>query len=98
MIQWGRSLIFVVQMYAMMALMGLAFFPLALVSARGAVWACKTYCVWVRWTARWMVGIRSEVRGTVPTGEVIIAAKVYIIVRGIVILVDVFPMVTRDSI
>ncbi|MGB1209302.1 MAG: lysophospholipid acyltransferase family protein, partial [Paracoccaceae bacterium] len=71
----GRSLIFVVQMYAMMALMGLAFFPLALVSARGAVWACKTYCVWVRWTARWMVGIRSEVRGPIPDGNILVASK-----------------------
>jgi 1-acyl-sn-glycerol-3-phosphate acyltransferase len=29
----------------------------------------------VIWTARWMIGLRSEVRGTPPTGEVMIAAK-----------------------
>lgn len=59
----------------MMALMGIAFLPLAIASRSGARWACKTYCRWVFWTARWMIGLRTEVRGTVPTGEVMIAAK-----------------------
>ncbi|MFQ6547138.1 lysophospholipid acyltransferase family protein [Aestuariibius sp. 2305UL40-4] len=75
MIQYLRSLIFVGQMYLMMALMGLAFLPLALASPKGARFACKTYCRWVRWTARWMVGLETEVRGPIPTEEVLIAAK-----------------------
>ena len=75
MIQYLRSLIFVGQMYLMMALMGLVFLPLALASSKGARFACKTYCRWVRWTARWMVGLETEVRGPVPTEEVLIAAK-----------------------
>ena len=74
-VQWVRSLLFVGQMYLMMALMGLAFFPAALASPAGARLACRTYCRWVRWTARWMVGLRTEVRGQVPAGEVLIAAK-----------------------
>ncbi|MBT0959497.1 1-acyl-sn-glycerol-3-phosphate acyltransferase [Alphaproteobacteria bacterium KMM 3653] len=74
-IQWIRSLLFVAQMYIMMPIIGLIFFPYALVSKQGAFAACKTYCIWVRWTARWMVGLRTEVRGTPPTGEVLIAAK-----------------------
>lgn len=74
-IQWLRSLVFVAQMYLAMVVLGIVFLPWALMSSRGARAACKTYCRWVRWTAAWMVGLRSEVRGTPPQGEVLIAAK-----------------------
>lgn len=74
-IRWVVSLIYVVQIYLAMLVIGLLFAPYALVSRNGAFAACKTYCRWVFWTARWMVGIRTEVRGVVPTGEVMIAAK-----------------------
>ena len=74
-VQWLRSLVYVVQIYAAMAVLGLLFAPWALVSRRGALVACKTYCRWVLWSATWMVGLRGEVRGPVPTGEVLIAAK-----------------------
>lgn len=74
-IQWLRSLIFTIVMYVWMAILGLVFTPYALFSKRGALQACKTYARSTIWLARWMVGIRSEVRGTVPTGEVMIAAK-----------------------
>lgn len=73
--QWLRSALFEFQIYLAMAVIGLVFAPWALVSRRGARAACKSYCRWVLWSARWMVGIRSEVRGPVPEGEVIIAAK-----------------------
>lgn len=75
MIQWVRSLLFVGQMYAMMAVFALVFTPWALVDRRGAFAGVHAYCRWVRWTARWMVGLRTEVRGEVPTGEVLIASK-----------------------
>ena len=74
-VQWLRSLVFVVQMYLAMGVLGIVFLPWALVSRRGARVACKSFCRWVRWTAAWMVGLRSEVRGTPPRGEVLIAAK-----------------------
>jgi 1-acyl-sn-glycerol-3-phosphate acyltransferase len=74
-IQWLRSLAFVVQMYLAMGVLGIVFLPWALLSSRGARAACKTYCRWVRWSAARMVGLRSEVRGTPPRGEVLIAAK-----------------------
>jgi 1-acyl-sn-glycerol-3-phosphate acyltransferase len=74
-LQWVRSLLFVVQMYAMMALMAVFFTPWAALDRRGAFAGVRTYCRWVRFTARVMVGLRSEVRGQVPTGEVLIAAK-----------------------
>jgi len=74
-LQWLRSLIFVIQIYAMMGVMGLIFFPWALVSRRGALFACHVWCGWVRWSARWMVGLRTEIRGIPPAGEVMVAAK-----------------------
>lgn len=75
MLQWLRSLLFVGQIYAMMALMAVVFTPWALLDRRGAYAAVRSWCRWVRWSARWMVGLRSEVRGEVPRGEVLIAAK-----------------------
>lgn len=74
-IQWLRSLLFVGQIYFMMPVIGLLFAPWALFSQAGARTCCKTYSRWVFWSARWMVGIRTEVRGTPPSGEVLIAAK-----------------------
>ncbi len=74
-VQWLRSLLFTVQIYAVMGILGVVFAPWAIVSSRGALTACKIYCRWVFWSARWMVGIRVELRGKVPTGEVIVAAK-----------------------
>jgi 1-acyl-sn-glycerol-3-phosphate acyltransferase len=74
-VQWLRSLIFIGQMYLMMPVIGLAFFPWAVFSRRGALLACKAYCRWVCWTAKWMVGLRTEVRGTPPQDAVMIAAK-----------------------
>ena len=75
MIQTIRSYLFIAQMYVMMLVIGLGFFPYALVNKEGARLCCKTFSRWVFWTMRWMVGIRSEVRGEVPAGEVLIAAK-----------------------
>lgn len=74
-LQWLRSLVFVAQMYAMLAVIGIGFLPWALLSPSGARAGCMSFCRWVRWTAGWMVGLRTEVRGTPPTGEVLIAAK-----------------------
>ncbi|MEO0401187.1 MAG: lysophospholipid acyltransferase family protein [Pseudomonadota bacterium] len=75
MIQSVRSVLFIIQMYVMMLVFGLAYLPIALVKKEGARACCKAYSRYVFWTMRWMVGIRSEVRGHVPEGEVLIAAK-----------------------
>lgn len=75
MVQWLRSLVYVFQIYLAMLVLGLVFAPWAVLSSRGALVACKTYCRWCLWTARWMVGLRGEVRGKIPTDEVLIAAK-----------------------
>ncbi len=74
-VQWIRSVVFIVQMYVAMAVIGIALFPWAMVSKRGAQAGCKAFCLYVRWSAGWMVGLRSEIRGTPPKGAVMIAAK-----------------------
>ena len=75
MIQWGRSLLYLFQAYLMMLLMGIFFAPYAIATPHGARVACKTWARWAIWTARWMIGLKGEVRGSVPKGEVLVAAK-----------------------
>lgn len=74
-IRWLLSLVFIVQMYLAMAIMGVLFAPLALASRRGARLAAKTFCRWVILTLRLLCGTRCEVRGTPPATEALIAAK-----------------------
>ncbi|WP_069299051.1 lysophospholipid acyltransferase family protein [Neptunicoccus sediminis] len=74
-IQWLRSLLFIGQMYLAMFVMALFFIPMTMIKRENSYWAVRSYCRWVRWTASWMVGLKSEVRGEVPTDEVLIASK-----------------------
>ena len=74
-IRWVLSLIFIIQMYLAMAVVAIAFAPWALFSRDGAYKAMHTYCAWVIFSLRILCGLRCEVRGTPPTGEVIVAAK-----------------------
>jgi 1-acyl-sn-glycerol-3-phosphate acyltransferase len=75
--QWLRSLLFTLQIYLVMALLAVVFTPWAIFDRRGAFAAMHAWCRWVRWSAGWMVGLRSEVRGPVPSSgeEIMIAAK-----------------------
>ncbi|TQS71460.1 1-acyl-sn-glycerol-3-phosphate acyltransferase [Rhodobacteraceae bacterium] len=74
--QYVRSLVFVFQMYLVLALFGVFLFPVALVGGRRvAVGICRLFCHWVRFSARWIVGLHSEVRGEVPQDDVLIVAK-----------------------
>lgn len=73
--RWLRSLVFVGQMYVMMLVIGLLYLPGAILSPEGARRGCKAYCRWVFWTARLMVGLDCEVRGTPPTQGALVAAK-----------------------
>ncbi|MEM8653639.1 MAG: lysophospholipid acyltransferase family protein [Pseudomonadota bacterium] len=75
MIQYLRSLIFVGHIYLMMLVIGVLWAPYAIVSKHGARSACKSYSRYVFWSMRWMVGLKAEVRGQVPEGEVLIASK-----------------------
>ncbi|MEZ5751393.1 MAG: lysophospholipid acyltransferase family protein [Paracoccaceae bacterium] len=74
-IQWIRSFLFAAQAYVMMVIMAIGFAPWAMFDSRGAFAAIHAWTNWVRWTASWMIGLRSEVRGPIPEGEVMIAAK-----------------------
>ncbi|MFZ5964044.1 lysophospholipid acyltransferase family protein [Thalassococcus sp. BH17M4-6] len=74
-VQWVRSLIFVINVYASITVVGLLLFPWALVSRRGARVACASVCHYVRWSAAWMIGLRTEVRGEAPTDECLVASK-----------------------
>jgi 1-acyl-sn-glycerol-3-phosphate acyltransferase len=74
-IQWVRSLIFVIHMYFAMAVVGVVFFIPVIFSRRVAIFSCRFYCLWVQWSAGWMIGLKCEVRGTPPSDEVLIAAK-----------------------
>lgn len=75
-LQYFRSVFFVCQMYLAMALVATLGLPYALWGGRRSTYrVIHFYCRWVMVSARILVGIRCEVRGTPPAGEVLIAAK-----------------------
>ena len=75
MLQYIRSALFIVTMYLIMPIYAVIYLPWMIVSPQGALAACHAYAKTVRWLAAWMVGLKSEVRGTPPTGQVLVAAK-----------------------
>ncbi|MDG2406335.1 MAG: lysophospholipid acyltransferase family protein [Paracoccaceae bacterium] len=77
-------------MYVVLAVTAVVLAPWAAIDRRGAYFATKTYCQWVRWSAAWMIGLKSEVRGPVPDGEVLIAAK-HQSFFDIILMVSVLP-------
>ena len=74
-LQWVRSLIFVVQMYLFMGLLALFYLPMAVIDREWAFRGMVVYCHWVRKSARWLVGLNSEIRGEIPKGDVLICSK-----------------------
>lgn len=74
-IRWLLSLVFILQMYLAMAVLGIVFLPWALLSPTGARVAAKTFCRWVIFSLRILTGLRCEVRGTPPAEECLIGAK-----------------------
>ncbi|MBK1635485.1 lysophospholipid acyltransferase family protein [Rhodovulum adriaticum] len=89
-LQYLRSLLFVGQMYLAMPIFALVYTIPAMLSRDWAFHAVHHYCHYVRWTARWMIGLRSEIRGTPPSGEVLIASK-HQSFFDIIMLVSVVP-------
>ena len=75
MLQWIRSILYIVQATIAMPIVGLLYAPWAMFSLNGAYGACKAYSRWCIWTAKWLIGLRCEVRGDAPQGEVLVAAK-----------------------
>jgi 1-acyl-sn-glycerol-3-phosphate acyltransferase len=74
-LHWILSFAFIVQMYVAMVVVALAYGPYSVISRQGAYAGINAYCRWVRYSAAAMVGLRSEIRGTVPQDEVLVAAK-----------------------
>ena len=70
-----RSLVFDALLYGLMAVMGLLGAPLALWSVDGAYAVVKANCRTVFWLLRVICGLKVEIRGEVPVGEVLVAAK-----------------------
>ncbi len=89
-IQWLRSLIFVIQMYIAIVVFMLAYTPLALFDRTASYRWMQVFSNWVRFTARVLVGLKTEVRGEVPTGAVLIASKHQSFLDAL-ILVSVLP-------
>jgi 1-acyl-sn-glycerol-3-phosphate acyltransferase len=70
-----RSLLFNFVLFGLLFVMGLICAPLAIWSAGGARWSIRSYCRIVLWCLEKICGLRTEVRGPVPTGEVIVCSK-----------------------
>lgn len=74
-LRWLASCLFIIQMYLAMAVTAVLFLPRAIASPQGAADAAHAYCRWVFFSLRLLCGLRVEVRGTAPTGQVLIAGK-----------------------
>ncbi|MGP3697837.1 lysophospholipid acyltransferase family protein [Rhodobacter sp. NSM] len=74
-LQWIRSFVFNIVMYASMILIALAFTPLVLVDRKWAPVWMRLFARWTRFALRWIAGLKTEVRGQVPTGAALIASK-----------------------
>ncbi len=70
-----RSIVFDFLMYLTLLVQGILFAPLAIWSVNGAYWAMKTYCKTVFWYLRIICGLKVEIRGEIPRGDVIVCAK-----------------------
>jgi len=62
-------------MYLLIAVMGILFAPAAMWSRGGAYWAIKVFCRTYFWVLRMLCGLKIEIRGEIPQGDVIVASK-----------------------
>jgi len=74
-IRWLASLVFVIQMYLAMAVVATIYLPRAIASPQGAADAAHAYCRWVFYSLRVLCGLKVQVAGAPPNGQVLIAAK-----------------------
>jgi 1-acyl-sn-glycerol-3-phosphate acyltransferase len=73
--QYFRSILFIILMYVWMLILGIIGAIPAGLSRKWAYRFMKWYCTHVLWLARVLCGIRYEVRGEMPVGDVVIASK-----------------------
>lgn len=71
----ARSLAFALIFYSLTVLCVLAAFPAALVGTRALRGVTHIWVRVHRWCARYLLGIRTRIEGTPPTGPVLVAAK-----------------------
>ncbi|MFK5996779.1 MAG: lysophospholipid acyltransferase family protein [Rhodobacterales bacterium] len=74
-LQYFRSILFITLMYVWMLIIGTIGAIPAGLSRNWAYRIMKWYCLHVLWLAKVLCGIRYEVRGEIPTGDVVIASK-----------------------
>jgi 1-acyl-sn-glycerol-3-phosphate acyltransferase len=70
-----RSLIFNIWVYLSMGVMAIGMLPIGMASREGAYWVMRLYSRQIFWVARHLLGLKWEVRGTVPTGSALIVSK-----------------------
>lgn len=73
--QWLKSLVFIFQMYLVMALMSVLYIPMSLISQEWTFRGIRNYCHWVRFSAHHLVGLKTEIRGLPPQDEVLVCSK-----------------------
>ncbi len=73
--RWIVSLLFSIQIYIAMALIGLWYLIPTMINRENAYKAVHGWCNWVRLSARVMLNLKTEVRGTPPSEECMIASK-----------------------
>jgi 1-acyl-sn-glycerol-3-phosphate acyltransferase len=73
--QWLRSVVLIFLVYLLMAVMGIIGAPVVLWSQSWTRSWMKLYARGVFVMAQWLCGLRVEIRGPVPTGAVVVAAK-----------------------
>ena len=74
-IQWIRSLIFALQMYFAMTVIAFFGAPISFLRTDYAYLVVRFFCNYVTWSASWIIGLKTEIRGEPPSGEMLIAAK-----------------------
>lgn len=75
MIQILGSLVFNIWFYGWMVIIGVSFIPVAAVSREGAYLAIRIFLRFAFWGLRVFCGLRCEIRGKIPTGDVLVASK-----------------------
>jgi 1-acyl-sn-glycerol-3-phosphate acyltransferase len=73
--QWLRSVVLIFLVYLLMAVMGIVGAPVVLWSRAWTRSWMKLYARGVFKLTRWLCGLRVEIRGPVPDGAVVVAAK-----------------------
>ncbi|MDE0110736.1 MAG: lysophospholipid acyltransferase family protein [Albidovulum sp.] len=62
-------------MYIALAILALVYVPLSVYDREWAYRGIGVFCRWVRLTATRLVGLKSEIRGDIPFGDVLVCAK-----------------------